>query len=107
MPDSGGNMNEMGQEEPAQAPRNLEEENLRLRQMLTKALADLETMTKKNIALMQEEIAESRKIDETLGLYRSTLEETEMRMEMLVQQRDDAIAEVVRLRALLREDDQD
>lgn len=100
-------MDGMDQELPAQTPMTLEEENRRLRQLLTQALANLSEMTQKNITLLEDDLAEGRKMDETLGLYRSTLEETEMRMEMLVQQRDDAIAEVVRLRALLREDDQD
>jgi len=96
-------MNEMDKEDPLEQPLTLEEENRSLKAMLSKALVELRTMTDKNMVLLEDQLAEGHKIDEALTMYRSTLEETEMRIQMLVQQRDDAITEVVRLRGLLRE----
>lgn len=97
-------MNDMDSELAAERPMTLEDENRRLKELLGRALTELDAISKKHLALLEADTEEGRKMDELLTNYRSTMEEMEMRLQMAVGQRDDAIAEVVRLRRLLKED---
>lgn len=99
-------MNAMDHELPPERPMTLEDENRRLKELLGKALSELDALSKKHFALLETDLEEGRKMDELLTTYRSTMEEMEMRLVMAVDQRDEAIGEVVRLRAQLKEDEE-